>query len=248
MEEAPKIGLLSIVGTPIGNLSDITLRAIEALKKADIIACEDTRESIKLIRHLQIDHKPLVSLHQHNEAGRSEQLLENLLKGQNVAVVSDAGMPMVSDPGQRFLQRCLEAKVPYEVIPGPSAVTTAAAGCGFPCDEFYFGGFLPNKSGQRDSRLQAAIDANYASIFFESPHRLMKSLAVLAEKQPDRLICVGRELTKKFEDFRRGTAADVLKHYETHTLKGEITIVVSGAKLPKWVHGTPKLPTENYQL
>jgi 16S rRNA (cytidine1402-2'-O)-methyltransferase len=159
LEEAPKIGLLSIVGTPIGNLSDITLRAIEALKKADIIACEDTRESIKLIRHLQIDHKPLVSLHQHNEAGRSEQLLENLLKGQHVAVVSDAGMPMVSDPGQRFLQRCLEANVPYEVIPGPSAVTTAAAGCGFPCDEFYFGGFLPNKSGQRDTRLQAAIAA-----------------------------------------------------------------------------------------
>lgn len=233
-------GLLSIVGTPIGNLSDITLRAIETLRQADIIACEDTRQSIKLLRHLEIEHTQLVSLHQHNEAGRSDQLIERLQEGKRVAVVSDAGMPMVSDPGQRFLQRCLAAKIPYEIIPGPSAVTAAAAGAGFPADEFYFGGFLPNKSGQRERILKTAIESPYASIFFESPHRLLKTLIKLSEFAPDRLVCVGRELTKKFEDFRRGTAADVLQHYQTHTLKGEITLVISGSKLPKWLYGLPQ--------
>ena len=179
------------------------------------------------------------------QAGRSGQLLKELAEGKHVAVVSDAGMPMVSDPGQRFLQRCLADGVPYEVIPGPSAVTTAAAGAGFPADSFFFGGFLPNKSGQRERILQAAIDADHTSIFFESPHRLLKTLTKLVEMAPERLICVGRELTKKFEDFRRGTARDVLEHYQSHTLKGEITFVISGRKLPKWLHRQGSVITEN---
>jgi len=235
-----KQGVLFIVGTPIGNLADLTFRALETLKAADIIACEDTRQSVKLLRHYEIAHKPLVSLHQHNEAGRSAQLVGRLLGGESVALVTDAGMPMVSDPGQRFLHLCLEAGIRFEVIPGPSAVTTAVTGSGFPADSFYFGGFLPNKKGQRERFLRAALEAAHTSVFFESPHRLAATLDQIAEMEPERLVCVGRELTKMFEEFRRGPAAGVAAHFRATPPKGEITLVVSGSRLPAFMRRAAK--------
>lgn len=227
-----KQGVLFIVGTPIGNLADLTFRALEVLKAVDIIACEDTRQSVKLLRHYEVEHKPLVSLHQHNEAGRSAQLVGRILGGESVAVVTDAGMPMVSDPGQRFLHLCVEAGIHFEVIPGPSAVTTAVSGSGFPADSFFFGGFLPNKKGQRVRPLAAALEAPHASVFFESPHRLAATLDQIAEMEPERLVCVGRELTKMFEEFRRGPVSEVAAHFRATPPKGEITLVISPSRLP----------------
>ena len=227
-------GTLYLVGTPIGNLADISQRAIDCLREADIIACEDTRHSGRLLQAHGIEARK-VSLHQHNEASRGAQLIENLLAGESVAVISDAGMPLVSDPGARFLQRCLEAGIHHEVIPGPSAVLTALVGAGFPSERFFFGGFLPTKKGQRKRELEFALGADWTSVFFESPHRLLGTLEMLNELQSDRLICVARELTKKFEEFRRGSVIAVLEHYSARTVKGEICLVVSGRRLPKWM-------------
>ncbi len=228
-------GKLYLVGTPIGNLADITLRALDVLRTVDRIACEDTRQSLKLLKRHEIPRKPLVSLHQHNEAGRSEQLLEKLLSGETIALISDAGMPLVSDPGLRFLHRCLLEGVCCEVIPGPSAVATAVVGSGFPADSYFFGGFLPNKSGQRERVLRSALEFEHTSVFFESPHRLLKTLTQISELESDRQLCVGRELTKKFEDYRRGSAAELLEHYTGKPPKGEITLVIAPTKLPKWM-------------
>lgn len=229
-------GHLYIVATPIGNLRDITLRARDTLAAVDLIACEDTRHSGSLLAHLEI-RKPLVSLHQHNEAMRSAQLLTELQEGKSIAYISDAGMPGVSDPGQRLVTACRQAGIPVEVLPGPSAVLTALVGSGFPADAFYFGGFLPVKSGQRERVLSAALDADETSVFFETPHRLETTLAMLARIAPDRLICVARELTKKFEEYRRGPAAEVAAHYLAHPAKGEICLLIAGAELPKWAAG-----------
>ena len=226
-------GHLYIVATPIGNLRDITLRARDTLAEVDLIACEDTRHSGVLLAHLEI-RKPLVSLHQHNEAMRTAQFLRELSGGKSIAYISDAGMPGVSDPGQRLVAACRQAGLPVEVLPGPSAVLTALIGSGFPADAFYFGGFLPVKSGQRERVLAAAQDADETSVFFESPHRLESTLALLARIAPDRLICVARELTKKFEEYRRGTSVEVAAHYRAHPAKGEICLLIAGVALPKW--------------
>lgn len=224
---------LYIVPTPIGNLADLTLRAKSVLERADIIACEDTRHSIVLLRHYEI-HKPLVSLHEHNEAMRTAALLEEMKAGKVVAYISDAGMPGVSDPGQRLVQGVIKAGLRLEVLPGPSAVLTALIGSGFPADAFMFSGFLPVKSGQREKALTKALEREETTVFFESPHRIDGTLALLARLSPDRRICVARELTKKFEEFRRGTASEVQAHYAAHPAKGEICLVVSGSDLPKW--------------
>lgn len=226
-------GHLYIVATPIGNLRDITLRARDTLASVDLIACEDTRHSGGLLAHLEIK-KPLISLHQHNEAMRSAQLIASLQQGQSIAYISDAGMPGVSDPGQRLVTACRGADIPVEVLPGPSAVLTALIGSGFPADAFYFGGFLPVKSGQRERVLTAALDADETSVFFETPHRLETTLALLVRIAPDRLICVARELTKKFEEYRRGPVREVAAHYLAHPAKGEICLLIAGADLPKW--------------
>ncbi len=234
----PQPGHLYIVATPIGNLGDITLRARDTLAAVDLIACEDTRHSGKLLAHLEI-RKPLVSLHQHNEAMRSAQLLAELAQGKSIAYISDAGMPGISDPGQRLVTACRAAHIPVEVIPGPSAVLTALIGSGFPADAFYFGGFLPVKSSQRIRVLEAALDADESSIFFETPHRLDSTLALLLRLAPDHLICVARELTKKFEEYRRGPAREVAAHYLAHPAKGEICLLIAGSDLPKWARPEP---------
>ncbi len=219
--------MLYVVGTPIGNLNDITLRALEAIKNADVVAAEDTRHSGNLLRHFDL-RKPLVSYHEHNEAMRSEELAERLARGETVALITDAGMPGLSDPGARLIRKCIERDLDFTVLPGPSAILTALVGSGFSLDRFSYRGFLPVKSGQRERELRVAEASDETTVFFESPYRLTKSLAVCAEIMPERQLCVARELTKKFEEFRRGTGAELLAHYEAKPPKGEITLVIAG--------------------
>jgi 16S rRNA (cytidine1402-2'-O)-methyltransferase len=219
-------GRIVLVPTPIGNLGDITLRAIEVLKAADRIACEDTRHSAPLLAHLGIAGKPLVSLHDHNEARRAPELVAAARAGETIAIITDAGMPGVSDPGYRVVQACVEQDVPLEVLPGPSAVITALIGSGFPCHAFRFGGFLSVKSGKRRSALAAALEAGETHIFFESPHRVVSTLAILTELSPSARVCVARELTKKFETYHRGSAAEMAAWFQQHPPKGEIVLLV----------------------
>jgi len=220
-------GMLYVVATPIGNLNDITLRALEVLKSVDVIAAEDTRHSGNLLKHFEI-RKPLVSYHEHNEAMRAAELVERLAAGENVGLITDAGMPGLSDPGARLVRKCIERGLPYTIVPGVSAILAALVGSGLPADSFCFRGFLPVKSGQRERELRAAMEREATTIFFESPYRILKTLAACVELMPERQLCVARELTKKFEEFRRGTAAELLAHYEAHPAKGEITLVISG--------------------
>jgi 16S rRNA (cytidine1402-2'-O)-methyltransferase len=219
--------MLYVVGTPIGNLSDITQRALEILKSADVIAAEDTRHSGNLLRHFGIQ-KPLISYHEHNEAMRSEELAKRIAAGETVALITDAGMPGLSDPGARLIRKCIERDLPFTIAPGPSSILTALVGSGFSLERFCFCGFLPVKSGQRERELRSAAEREETSVYFESPYRLTKTLAVCAAIMSERQLCVARELTKKFEEFRHGTAAELLSHYESKSPKGEITLVVAG--------------------
>jgi 16S rRNA (cytidine1402-2'-O)-methyltransferase len=218
--------MLYVIGTPIGNLEDITLRALDALKRADVVAAEDTRHSGILLKHYQIE-KPLVSYHEHNEAMRTAQLIERIAADENIALITDAGTPGISDPGARLVRECIKRQLPFTIVPGPSSVVTALVGSGFCAEKFFFGGFLPVKSGQRERELGAAARRTETTIFFESPYRLLKTLTVCKEVMPDRRLCVARELTKKFEEFRRGIAGELLAHYEAHSPKGEIVLVIS---------------------
>ena len=219
--------MLYVVATPIGNLGDITLRALEVLKSVDLVAAEDTRHSGMLLKHFEIK-KPFISYHEHNEAMRTAQLIERIAAGENVALITDAGMPGLSDPGARLIRECIKRGLPFTIIPGPSAILTALAGSGFSMEKFYFRGFLPIKSGQRERELRAAAQREETTIFFESPYRLAKTLAACIYIMPDRQICVARELTKKFEEFRRGNAKELIAHYETRPAKGEIVLVIAG--------------------
>ncbi len=218
--------MLYVVATPIGNLGDITLRALEVLKEVDLVAAEDTRHSGILLKHYKID-KPLISYHEHNEAMRTAQLVERLAAGEKIALITDAGTPGLSDPGARLIRECIKRELRFTVIPGPSSILTALVGSGFSTEKFFFGGFLPNKSGGRECELRAAAAREETMIFFESPYRLTKTLNACIDILPDRQLCVARELTKKFEEFRRGTAAELLTHYEAHPPKGEIVFVIS---------------------
>lgn len=217
-----------LVPTPIGNAGDITLRAIEVLKEATRIACEDTRHSAPLLARLGISGKPLVSLHDHNEVRRLPELLDAVRAGETIAVVTDAGMPAVSDPGYRVVQACIEQGLSFEVLPGPSAVLTALVGSGFPVHAFRFLGFLPVKKGRRLAVMEESLLTEGTSIFFESPHRLLGTLELLAEKHPQAPCCVARELTKKFETYHRGTAVELEAYFKVHGPKGEIVFLISG--------------------
>jgi len=223
-------GKIILIPTPIGNMGDITLRALEILRSADRIACEDTRHSGTLLAHHGITGKPLVSLHEHNEARRAPELAAAARAGETIAVISDAGMPGISDPGYRLVQACIESGTPCEVLPGPSAVITALIGSGFPCHAFRFGGFLSVKAGKRRSSLTSALESGETGIFFESPHRLVSTLEILTEIDPVARACVARELTKKFETYHRGTAAGMLGHFRAHPPKGEIVLLVHAAE------------------
>jgi len=222
--------MLYVVATPIGNLGDITLRALESLKSADLIAAEDTRHSGVMLKHFEIK-KPLVSFHEHNEAMRTAQLIERLAAGANIALITDAGIPGLSDPGARLIRECIKSELPFTIVPGPSSILTALVGSGFETEKFCFRGFLPVKSGQRQRELRAAAEREETSIFFESPYRLAKTLIASADIMPEQRLCVARELTKKFEEFRRGTASELLAFYSSRPVKGEIVLVVEGSQI-----------------
>ncbi len=235
VQQSPKSGILRIVATPIGNLEDISLRALKTLAEADIVAAEDTRHSLRLLSRHGI-HARLVSYHRHNEARRTAALIEDLKGGASVALITDAGMPGISDPGQRLLQACLAEGIPHEVIPGPSAVITALVGSGLPSERFFFGAFLPTKKGQRGKELSSALQRRETSVYFESPHRILSTLEILEELDPARLICLAREMTKKFEEFARGSVKEIRARFLERAPKGEFTLVIAGTDLPKWLH------------
>lgn len=220
-------GKLSIIGTPIGNMEDITLRALRVLREADIIAAEDTRHTGQLLARHNI-RKPMVSYHQFNEAQRTGELLATLRNGQHVALTSDAGMPTLSDPGFRVIRAATEAGIPVEVIPGVSAVTAAVAISGIAAEPFLFHGFLPHKSGQRRKVLTKLAALPCTLVFFESPYRLLKTLGDIHEVLGNRRMAVARELTKKFEEVLRGDAESLRKSLEPRTIKGEITLIIEG--------------------
>lgn len=220
--------MVTFVPTPIGNRSDITHRAIEVLMEADLITCEDTRHSRPLLEHYGIT-KPLISLHDHNEAQKTPELIEKARSGAKIAVISDAGMPAISDPGYRLLRACIENDIEYTVLPGPSAVLTALVGSGFPVHAFFFGGFLPIKKGKRGKALLAATESEHTSIFFESPHRIFSTLEILSQQSPDHQVCVARELTKKFETYHRDSAKELFAYFSAHPAKGEIVLLIAPA-------------------
>lgn len=224
--------MVYFIATPIGNMADLGQRAVEILSSVDCICCEDTRHSGVLLKKYDIS-RPLVSLHEHNERVRAEEIARRALAGESFAVISDAGMPGVSDPGYRLLNALQACGAEYTVVPGPSAVLTALIGSGLPSDSFYFGGFLPPKSGRRKNMLQHALEQSHTSIFFESPHRLDKSLSCLLDLDGDAQICVCRELTKSFEEYRRGSVRDVQAHYQNKPAKGEIVLVIGGVNTPR---------------
>ena len=219
---------LYIVGTPIGNLADITLRALDTLKAADLIVAEDTRQTRKLLERHGI-RTLLVSCHKFNEAARVDLILGRIRAGSAVALVSDAGMPAVSDPGARVVTAVRAAGVPVIVIPGPSAVTSAVALSGFGGAGFLFDGFLPHKSGARRRRLSELARCPQPVVLFESPYRLLKLLAELAELMPARQVYVGRELTKHFEESLVGTPGEIAARFKDRAVKGELVVVLAPA-------------------
>lgn len=219
---------LFIVATPIGNLQDLSPRAVEVLQSVDYIACEDTRTSGHLLQHFQIS-KPTFSFHQHNEHRKVGHLMNILDAGQNVALISDAGMPGISDPGFLAVRAAQNGNHTVSVIPGPDAATTAVVASGLPCDRYIFEGFLPHKKG-RQKRLGQLAEEELTLIIYESPNRLLKLLGELEEHfEPERLAAVARELTKKFEEVVRGTITELKTEFESRdSIKGEIVVVISG--------------------
>ncbi|SFU10062.1 16S rRNA (cytidine1402-2'-O)-methyltransferase [Algoriphagus locisalis] len=222
---------LYLVPTPIGNLKDITLRAIEVLKTADVILAEDTRTSGQLLKHLEIS-RPLQSYHIFNEHKTVEKLVERMNRGEVFALISDAGTPAISDPGFLLVREVLAAGLEVQCLPGATAFVPALVNSGLPNDRFVFEGFLPHKKG-RKTRIDGLMEEVRTIIFYESPHRLLKTLGQLAEAfGADRQACVSRELTKLHEENVRGTLAELIEYYQTNTLKGEIVLTVAG-KNPK---------------
>lgn len=220
---------LYLVPTPIGNLEDITHRALRILNEVDLILAEDTRTSGKLLKHYEIK-KPLQSFHAHNEHGQLQKIIQKMEEGTVVALVSDAGTPAISDPGYLLVRECIANELKVECLPGATAFVPALVNSGLPADRFVFEGFLPHKKG-RQTRMKELAEESKTIILYESPHRLLKTLQQLAEYLgEDRRACVSRELTKIYEENVRGTLKELYEHYTANTLKGEIVLVVEGKK------------------
>ena len=235
---------LYLVGTPIGNLEDISLRALRILKEADLIACEDTRQTAKLLNHYGVETRT-ISYHEHNELTRAAELIMHLEQGQSIALVTDAGMPGISDPGFRLVSLAIRHKVPVVPIPGASAFLNALVASGLPTDSFVFHGFLPAKLGQRRKLLQEIQASPWTQIFYEAPHRLLGTLEDIAEVMgAQRRVVVAREVTKIYEEFVRGAAAEVLADFKKREeVRGEITLLIGRAEeLP---HGVPAVAQKN---
>ena len=225
-------GILYLVATPIGNLEDITYRAVRVLGEAGLIACEDTRQTRKLLDHYGI-RKPAISYHEYNEMERSRELAERLCAGEVIALVSDAGMPLISDPGYRLVRVAIEMGIPVQPIPGPSAALAALAASGLPTDAFHFAGFLPPKAGARARILQQLAGEEATLVFYEAPHRVLETLEAIEQVLGPRPVVVARELTKVHEEFVRGTAAEVRSRLAAReTVKGEITLLIGKAVAP----------------
>jgi 16S rRNA (cytidine1402-2'-O)-methyltransferase len=221
---APR-GCLYLVATPIGNLEDITLRAIRVLKEVNQIACEDTRHTLKLLKHFDI-HKPLVSYHEHNELTRAPELVLAMERGSSVALVSDAGMPLVSDPGHRLVTLAIRHHIAVIPVPGPAALLTALSASGLPNDEFLFLGFLPARAGERQRALERLRIEDRTLVIYEAPHRIADTIADAAAILGDRSACLAREVTKVHEEFRRGKLTELFQSLEEQPAKGEITLVI----------------------
>jgi 16S rRNA (cytidine1402-2'-O)-methyltransferase len=230
---------LYIVPTPIGNLEDITLRAIRILKEADIILAEDTRTSGVLLKHLGISKK-MYAHHMHNEHKTVELITEKITAGEKVALISDAGTPGISDPGFLLIRECLSKGIEVECLPGPTAFVPALVNSGLPCDTFCFEGFLPQKKG-RQTKIKSLINEHRTMVFYESPHRLVKALEQFIEFWgAERKASVSRELTKMFEENKRGTLQELADYFKSKTVKGEIVIVVEGNKNKQMLNNEPE--------
>lgn len=221
------MGKLFIVPTPIGNLEDMTFRAIRVLKEADAILAEDTRVTSKLLRHYDIDNK-LISHHQHNEHKTTQRIVDEIESGLTYALVSDAGTPAISDPGFLLSRACVEAGIEVDCLPGATAFVPAIVNSGFPCEKFQYIGFMPHKKGRQTIAKQIAEETK-TTVLYESPHRIIKTLKLFSEfLQEDRKISVSREISKKFEETVRGTATELLAHFEENAPRGEFVVVVEG--------------------
>ena len=216
---------LYLVATPIGNLEDITLRALRTLRECDVIAAEDTRRTGQLLNYFGIS-RPLLSYFRFNEAKRSEEILQRLARGEKIALVTDAGTPGISDPGERVVQAAIAAGLRVEPVPGPCALIAAITASGLATEEFHFVGFLPVKSGQRRKKLESLRETSGTLAFYESPHRIDKLLAELNELFPTATIVLAREVTKKFEEFLRGAPAELMETAKKRSLKGEFVVLV----------------------
>ena len=220
-------GKLYLVPTPIGNLKDITLRALEVLESADVVAAEDTRQTIKLLNHFNLK-KTLIAYHMHNEQGKSDEILERLRNGENIALVSDAGMPGISDPGSIIVKKCIEEGLDFEVLPGATAFATALIYSGLDSSAFMFKGFIPRDNKSRNILVEELKDRKETLIFYEAPHRLLSTLDFLLKSFGDRNIAVCRELTKLHEEIIRGKLSEVLQHFIDNSPRGEFVLVLDG--------------------
>ncbi|MBS5939211.1 16S rRNA (cytidine(1402)-2'-O)-methyltransferase [Clostridium sartagoforme] len=222
-----ELGKLYLVPTPIGNLKDITLRALEVLESVDEIAAEDTRQSLKLLNHFEIK-KSLFSYHKHNEQGKSSNIIEKLKKGINIAIITDAGTPGISDPGSIIVEKCIEEGIPFEVLPGATAITTALVYSGLDTTKFIFRGFLPRENKDRIPVIEEVKNARDTLIFYEAPHRLLNTLSFLLDNLGDRSIAACRELTKLHEEIFRGSITDSINYFTENRPRGEFVLVISG--------------------
>ncbi len=221
--------MLYLVGTPIGNFDDMTYRAVEILKNVDLIAAEDTRNTLNLLNHFDIKTK-LTSYHEHNKASKGQQLLELLLDGKNIAVVTDAGMPAISDPGEDIVKLCIENNIDVTTVPGPTAFVSALIMSGLPTKGVVFEGFLSAKNSEREKRLQELKDYRETIIFYEAPHKLLRTLEHIKNIFGDRDISVSREITKKFEETLRGKISYIIQYFTENNPRGEFVLVISGAE------------------
>lgn len=219
-------GVLYIVATPIGNLQDITLRAVDVLKQVDLIACEDTRHTGILLKHYSIK-KPLTSYFEHNKQAKAGYIIRLLAEGKNIALVSDAGTPGISDPGYRVIKGAIDSGVDVIAVPGANAAITALSASGMPTDRFVFEGFLPNKTSARRKRLLENADKARTAVYYESSHRLLSALVDIQEVLNDPEIVVARELTKKFEEYKRGRASQLLDYFNLHKPRGEFVVIIN---------------------
>ncbi|SFA81664.1 16S rRNA (cytidine(1402)-2'-O)-methyltransferase [Clostridium frigidicarnis] len=221
------MGKLYLVPTPIGNLKDITLRALEVLKQCDLVAAEDTRQSLKLLNHFEI-RKPMLSYHQHNEQGKSDNIIEKLRENKIIALVTDAGTPGISDPGSVIVKKCIEENLDFEVLPGATATTTALVYSGLDTTKFLFRGFIPRENKERKPFMEEIKNCKETLIFYEAPHRLLNTLNFILESLGDRKIAICRELTKMHEEIIRGTLSEIIEHYNEKNPRGEYVLVIEG--------------------